>query len=119
MFARRAVEHALAVPAARPPSGASELELAQLRASPPPPPADSATRDALWRHAGIERTREGLEGLLGASHPLARLIARCALARTESRGAQLRLDYPARDPALDHRHVVVTAGGETEWQEWS
>ena len=81
--------------------------------------ADSATRDALWRHAGIERTREGLEGLLGASHPLARLIARCALARTESRGAHLRRDYPSRDPALDHRHVVVTAAGETEWQTWS
>jgi len=119
VFARRAIDHALAAPAARARSGASEQELARLRASTPPRPADRATRDALWLHAGIERTREGLEGLLGASHPLARLIARCALARTESRGAHLRRDYPSRDPALDHRHVVVTAGGETEWQTWS
>jgi len=119
VFARRAIDHVLAAPAPRARPLASERELARLRASTPPPPADRATRDALWRNAGIERAREGLEGLLGASHPLARLIARCALARTESRGAHLRRDYPSRDPALDHRHVVVTAAGETEWQTWS
>jgi L-aspartate oxidase len=119
VFARRAIDHALAAPAAGSPSGTPARELARLRALSPPPQADRATRDALWRQAGIERTPEGLEELLGASHPLARLIARCALERTESRGAHLRRDYPGRDPTLDHRHVVVTAAGETEWQTWS
>lgn len=119
VFARRAVDHALATPLAPTRSGPSPRELERLRASAPPPSADRATRDALWRHAGIERTREGLEGLLDASHPLVRLIARCALARSESRGAHQRRDFPRRDPALDHRHVVVGANTDTEWQTWS
>ena len=63
-----------------------------------PPRADAATRAALWRDAGIVRTAEGLERLLDDPHPLARLIARCALARTESRGAHLRADSPRARP---------------------
>ena len=65
------------------------------------------------------KEREGLEGLLEASHPLVRLIARCALTRTESRGAHRRRDHPERDPAFDHRHVVVDPDGETSWQTWT
>jgi len=49
---------------------------------------------------------------------LARLIARCALARAESRGAHLRQDHPERDPALDHRHAVIAADGTLHWQTW-
>ena len=120
VFARRAIAHALAEPAtarARPePSGE---ELTRLRSTSGPPSADRDTREALWRHAGIERTREGLQALLRAAHPLVPLIARCALARTESRGAHQRRDHPRRDPALDHRHVVVEPGGETSWQTWT
>jgi L-aspartate oxidase len=116
VFARRAVAHALR----RPPA---ELEGRGAGAEPPPgaaapPRADRRTRASLWRDAGIVRTREGLERLQASSHPLIRLIARCALAREESRGAHQRTDFPERDPALDHRHVVVEAGEQTAWQHW-
>jgi L-aspartate oxidase len=117
VFARRAVAAILsgAAPAPRQPS-AQEPE--ELRRIPPPPVADSATRAALWRDAGIVRSREGLGRLLQDSHPLARLIARCALAREETRGAHMRSDFPQRDPALDHRHVVIGADEEIAWEKW-
>jgi L-aspartate oxidase len=117
VFARRAVAHALSEPpaAARPPGA---RELAQLLAAPPPPAATEATRAALWRHAGIERSHDGLSSLLDDPYPLARLIARCALERRESRGAHARSDYPELDPALDRRHVVVDDAGELDWQRW-
>jgi L-aspartate oxidase len=47
------------------------------------------------------------------------MIARSALARTESRGAHQRSDHPEQDPAFDQRHAVVAAGGEIEWQTWA
>ena len=116
VFARRAVSHALSHP--RPaPSPAQARELAELRALPSPPPAGAATRAALWRDAGVTRSAEGLTALLQDAHPLARLIARCALARTESRGAQQRLDHPGLDHSLDHRHAVVCED-EVVWQKW-
>ena len=94
VFARRAVADALAVAAATVRAGDGE------RRRPSPPRRGAArrgareTRAALWRDAGIVRARRGLERLLEHPHPLARLIARCALARKESRGAHLRADFP-------------------------
>jgi L-aspartate oxidase len=82
------------------------------------PPAP-ATRRALWEHAGIERDRTGLELLLDDPHPLARLVARCALHREESRGAHRRTDFPATDPALDGRHAVVRRDGEPRLEPWT
>jgi L-aspartate oxidase len=93
-------------------------ELGELERLAPPPLAGASTREALWRDAGIVRSGEGLERLLEDPHPLARLIASCALARTESRGAHRRLDYPERDPELDHRHVIVPAEDPIGWQTW-
>ena len=71
----------------------------------------------MWRDAGLVRDREGLERLLDDPHPLARLVARCALQREETRGAHVRRDFPDTDPALDLHHVVVR-GGDHELQLW-
>jgi L-aspartate oxidase len=87
--------------------------------SPPPPPAPAvlqapsrATREALWRHAGLVRDAEGLATLGSDPHPLARLIGEHALFREESRGAHTRSDRPKAEAALD-RHHSVTSGGAT------
>ncbi len=75
----------------------------------------AALRQAMARAAGVARDRTGLEGLLGAilaqgerhgDAPLlvtAALIVRGALARTESRGAHVRLDHP--ETAAEARHT--------------
>ncbi len=76
------------------------------------------TREALWRHAGLVRTADGLRALLDDPSPLARLIATCALRREESRGAHARGDFPRLDRALDGRHAVVGPAGETSLQVW-
>ncbi len=117
VFAARAVAHALSVPAPLPRAPGAR-ELARLRELAPAPLAAAATRDALWRDAGIVRTEEGLSRLLADEHPLVRLIARCALARTESRGAHLRADHPERDPGLDMRHAVIGSEEQLAWQTW-
>ena len=81
----------------------------------PPPTRD--TRHAMWRHAGLERDAEGLRPLLEDPHPLARLVARSALFRAESRGAHARADFPATDPAMDERHTVLD-GDEPGLERW-
>jgi L-aspartate oxidase len=81
-------------------------------------PPQPATREALWRHAGIVRTGDGLARLLHDPHPLARLIAMCALRREESRGAHQRADYPGLDRGLDHHHAIVYADRAPELALW-
>jgi L-aspartate oxidase len=80
-----------------------------------PPPAE--TREAVWRLAGPLRTADQLERLLADPYPLARLIARFALEREESRGSHRRLEYPLTNPELDGRHIVCSAG-ELAWHSW-
>jgi L-aspartate oxidase len=114
VFAARAVAHALAEPGERP-AATGERALREL---PQAVVAEPSTRAALWRDAGVVRTQEGLSRLLADPHPLARLIARCALARTESRGAHLRADCPQLDPAFELRHAVVCEDESISWQTW-
>ena len=94
----------------------------QTGASPPDPrpvaPPEQSTREAMWRDAGLERTPEGLRRLADDPHPLARLVARCALARTESRGAHRRIDFPDCDPALDGYHAVVGGTSTPDFRLW-
>ena len=81
-----------------------------------PPPAE--TRDAVWALAGPLRRTEGLERLLADPYPLARLLARFALEREESRGSHRRLEFPAQDPDLDGRHLVCQ-GDRLRWETWA
>ena len=101
VFGRRAALRAL--DELEPAAGAP----APLPDQPVAPPPTRETRNAMWRHAGLERDAEGLAPLLDDPHPLARLVARSALFREESRGAHLRADFPDTDPALDGRHTVL------------
>lgn len=116
VFARRAVLDALAQPAQEV-GDPSDGELERLLAQPAPPLADYDARAQLWRDAGIVRDRQGLSRLAEHPHPLIRLIAACALARTETRGAHVRSDHPDMDPAFDRRHAVIDGDG-LEWQTW-
>ena len=84
----------------------------------PPPPVTRATRERLWRYAGVERDPDELSLLLDDPHPLARLVAAGALARDETRGAHQRRDRPATEAAFDRRHVVVAGDGTTRLEQW-
>jgi len=89
-----------------------------------PDTASAAIRAIAWDQCGIVRTGEGLreardrlagivpDGLESRSmREVALLIARCALARTESRGAHFRSDCPASSPEFE-KHSVVRQGAE-------
>jgi L-aspartate oxidase len=87
-------------------------------ATAPLPVPTRETRAALWKHAGLERSAESLGPLLDDPHPLARLIAQCALSRRESRGAHRRTDFPETDAGLDLRHGVVRPSAEPVFEQW-
>ena len=97
---------------------ASEAALRDLAAQPGPPAPSAETRAALWARAGLERTRKDLEELLDDPHPLCRMIAACALAREETRGAHVRIDFPERDAALDGHHTLLRGDAEPRFERW-
>ena len=117
-----------------------ELAASRVSASGKPPEfhgcsASAAEIRALaWDRCGIVRDREGLEDacrrLIEADRPgvpatpdtaetgnmrqVALLIAQCALARKESRGAHFRRDHPSKlEPG---RHSIVRQDGEVEFR---
>jgi L-aspartate oxidase len=112
VFGRRAALAAAALPA--------------LPGQPGPPPdrgpdpvPPRPTRAALWRSAGLIREPDALAELAKSDpFPLARAIARSALARTESRGAHQRIDHPATDPAFDGMHSVTRGETPAQFQGW-
>ena len=87
----------------------------------------AAVRQLLWRHAGVVRDEAGLRAGLamlggmvdaeaGTAGPTVRnavevagLVLRSALARTESRGAHCRADFPRSDAAQAARQIVHPA----------
>ncbi len=116
VFGARAARSAAAQPEVDP---AAAAEPARDTAPVPPPAISLASREALWQDAGLERDAAGLSRLTDDEHPLVRLIAGNALARTESRGAHQRTDFPDRDPGFDGLHVTVRAGATQSTEFWS
>jgi L-aspartate oxidase len=107
--ARAAIAAASASPASAPPP------LPKWRFAPP----TAATREAVWLRAGPRRDAASLEPLLSDPYPLARLIARAALGRRESRGPHRRSDHPHRDPGLNGVHLVIGPDAEPRPERWS
>jgi L-aspartate oxidase len=103
-----------------------------------------ALQHAMWAYAGLLREestlREGVEAQRRCESDLARFadqgktsrrlvealalcrvarsILQSALARTESRGAHFRNDFPTQNDQQFKKHTVIQASGEVAFQEW-
>jgi L-aspartate oxidase len=116
VFGRRAGVAALDEP---PAARGAPPALAEVAAGDPTP--TPATREALWRDAGLVRDAAGLRRLaegLAAPHPLARLVGACGLARAESRGVHRRADHPETRAELGLHHAVVGPDDVPRFQKW-
>jgi L-aspartate oxidase len=91
----------------------------EVRASTPTPLTEEMRRIA-WEKCGIIRSATGLSeacAQLEASAPeaVALLVARCALARQESRGAHFRSDFPFPSTAFE-KHSVIRKDAEVTFR---
>jgi L-aspartate oxidase len=107
------------------------------RGTPPPPDGTLASagelRTLAWEKCGILRDGDGLrsacdwldarESKMATAvenaetrnmHRVISLIARCALAREESRGAHYRSDFPEKRKAFE-KHSLAERGHEVDW----
>ncbi|MCC6738696.1 MAG: L-aspartate oxidase [Planctomycetia bacterium] len=119
----------------KPPPPLASLHSAAQTPPPADAPVDvvdlrAALKALMWREAGVERDAEGLQRAIRAidfwkSYVLPRefrsvaawelqnmltvagIIAKCALARDESRGTHFRTDFPETDDRRWRRHQVV------------
>ncbi len=100
-----------------------------------------AIRETLWENVSIERTGEGLQNTLAVLQDItenlrdvvtcsdtkdvstfetlnmlnvALMITQSALARTESRGAHYRFDFPTRDDLKWQRRILITRDNPPE-----
>ena len=115
VFGARAARAALDEPALLP----ADLEASTPAGSGSPPALTAASREALWRYAGLRREGDGLRMLESDPHPIVRLIGAAALKREESRGGHWRSDFPRTDPELDNRHVTLVTDQESIFQRWA
>jgi L-aspartate oxidase len=83
-----------------------------------PGSALSQVQQIAWEKCGIVRHAAGLgeacrllASLPGSEAEVALLIARCALAREESRGAHFRADFPEKHPQFAKHSVVQKDAG--------
>jgi L-aspartate oxidase len=114
VFGRRAALAALAEPAT------FTSDMGTVPGTVPETVPDEVTpelRRAMWRDAGLVRDGAGLRRLTRSPHLLARLVARSALAREESRGGHFRADFPFENETFA-AHSVVRPDEQVTFERW-